>query len=92
MATTRALKVQFFFCFGSFFFLKQVRQVKVVFLRTLRNAATRLPSPPFCTPLYSTHTHMIGWLIAWFIFTRVENIYKGASTSIASFSVLWVGV
>ena len=33
-----------FFCSGSFFFLTQVRQVKVVFLRTLRNAATRLSS------------------------------------------------
>ena len=35
----------FFFCSGSFFFT-QVRQVKVVFLRTLRNAATRLPVKP----------------------------------------------
>ena len=39
--TTRASKLQVFFCSGSFFFT-QVRQVKVVFLRTLRNAATRL--------------------------------------------------
>ena len=41
--TTRASKLQFFFCSGSFF-LTQVRQVKVVFLLTLRNAATRLSS------------------------------------------------
>ena len=41
--TTRASKLQFFFFVvpGPFFFT-QVRQVKVVFLRTLRNAATRL--------------------------------------------------
>ena len=32
----------FFFVPVPFFFLTQVRQVKVVFLRTLRNAATRL--------------------------------------------------
>ena len=40
--TTRASKLQVFFRFLFFFFLTQVRQVKVVFLRTLRNAATRL--------------------------------------------------
>ena len=48
--TTRASKLQFFFVpvsfFLSFFFflLTQVRQVKVVFLRTLRNEATHLPA------------------------------------------------
>ena len=51
--TTRASKLQFFFCSGSFFFffffffVTQVRQVKVVFLRTLRNAATRLGRTEF---------------------------------------------
>ena len=40
---TRIETAVFFFCSGSFFFfLTQVRQVKVVFLRTLRNVATRL--------------------------------------------------
>ena len=39
--TTRASKLQYFFVPVPFF-LTQVRQVKVVFLRTLRNAATRL--------------------------------------------------
>ena len=40
--TTRASKLQFFFVPVPCFFLTQVRQVKVVFLRTLRNADTRL--------------------------------------------------
>ena len=40
--TTRASKLQFFFFVPVLFFFTQVRQVKVVFLRTLRNAATRL--------------------------------------------------
>ena len=41
-----------FLCFGSFF-LTQVRQVKVVFLRTLRNAATRLLSTIPVLPIMS---------------------------------------
>ena len=39
---TRIETCSFFFVPVPFFFLTQVRQFKVVFLRTLRNAATRL--------------------------------------------------
>ena len=57
--TTRASKLQFF-CSGSFFFffffVTQVRQVQVVFLRTLRNAATRLPDA-------SLGVHLRRWCV-----------------------------
>ena len=54
---TRASKLQFFFCSGSFSFVvvTQFRQVKVVFLRTLRNAATRLVTDLDCVSF--------GWVL-----------------------------